>query len=703
MASDGSITIECLADTNKFDKQMSELNKKINEAEKENKIKMSVSEKAKRDLDNYKQKIYEVEQEYEKLSAQKEKMDAILEKQSGGLLLTPNEFTEIQNYEEIAKKTEKIGNNLDKMYSKQDTLSQKVQSTNFAFEKSTDKVNTLKNKLNQVKLDKSKTGISEFEKGIDKVGNSLKSAVKSVGRVALAIFGIRGAITALRQASNIIGQYDEQYAANLEYIRYALAMAVKPVLEYIVGLLAKALQYVNYIASAWFGITGGIFKSADAFKSAKNSLGGMSKSAKELKNTLSGFDEIDKLTDNSSADGGIASAGGVAPNIDLTGIQGEVPSWLKWIANNKDIILTVLGGIAGFITAIKLGLGGIKALGIGVMIAGIIYTIEALLKYLKEPSWENFGKIITGIGTAILGLGIIIHGVPAIVAGAIAIIIGIIVSNWEKIKEWLEIAKNKVFEFGDKISKFFIDNFGILGTAFALMVTYISGILGGLIENFKNAWNNIFSGFKNILDGIIKIFKGDFWEGLKQIAQGVIQIFTGMWQTVYGSFKAIWDAIVRTFNKGGEIFKGMTEGISGVFKNIVNKIIDGINWVISIPFNKINQMLNTIKNFSIMGAKPFENAWGTNPLSVPKIPRLKTGGIINYPNKGVGIGGMAIGGESGIEGVIPLTDSQAMEILGETIGKYITINATINNNMDGKLISRQIQKITQQRAFAGNL
>ena len=86
MASDGSITIECLADTNKFDKQMSELNKKINEAEKENKIKMSVSEKAKRDLDNYKQKIYEVEQEYEKLSAQKEKMDAILEKQSGGLL-----------------------------------------------------------------------------------------------------------------------------------------------------------------------------------------------------------------------------------------------------------------------------------------------------------------------------------------------------------------------------------------------------------------------------------------------------------------------------------------------------------------------------------------------------------------------------------------------------------------------------------------
>ena len=52
---------------------------------------------------------------------------------------------------------------------------------------------------------------------------------------------------------------------------------------------------------------------------------------------------------------------------------------------------------------------------------------------------------------------------------------------------------------------------------------------------------------------------------------------------------------------------------------------------------------------------------------------------------------------------MPLTNAQQMELLGESIGRYITLNATINNNMDGRLISRQVQKITQQRAFAGNL
>lgn len=65
--------------------------------------------------------------------------------------------------------------------------------------------------------------------------------------------------------------------------------------------------------------------------------------------------------------------------------------------------------------------------------------------------------------------------------------------------------------------------------------------------------------------------------------------------------------------------------------------------------------------------------------------------------------GGAIGGESGAEGVIPLTDSQAMERLGEAIGKYITINANIVNNMNGRTISRQLKKIQTNQNFAYNL
>jgi hypothetical protein len=84
-----------------------------------------------------------------------------------------------------------------------------------------------------------------------------------------------------------------------------------------------------------------------------------------------------------------------------------------------------------------------------------------------------------------------------------------------------------------------------------------------------------------------------------------------------------------------------------------------------------------------------------------KIPYLATGGIINNPGIGVPLG-MARGGEAGAEGVIPLTDTQAMETLGATIGKYITINANITNTMNGRVISRELQKINTNNDFAMN-
>ena len=59
-------------------------------------------------------------------------------------------------------------------------------------------------------------------------------------------------------------------------------------------------------------------------------------------------------------------------------------------------------------------------------------------------------------------------------------------------------------------------------------------------------------------------------------------------------------------------------------------------------------------------------------------------------------------GERGAEGVIPLTDSQAMETLGEAIGRYININATVINKMNGRTISRELKKIISNQDFAYN-
>ena len=90
--------------------------------------------------------------------------------------------------------------------------------------------------------------------------------------------------------------------------------------------------------------------------------------------------------------------------------------------------------------------------------------------------------------------------------------------------------------------------------------------------------------------------------------------------------------------------------------------------------------------------------WGFN---IPQIPKLAVGGIVNMPSRGVPIGG-AIAGEAGAEGVIPLTDSQAMETLGQAIGKYINISATVPVYVGNRQIAREIKKINAENDFAFN-
>ena len=43
-----------------------------------------------------------------------------------------------------------------------------------------------------------------------------------------------------------------------------------------------------------------------------------------------------------------------------------------------------------------------------------------------------------------------------------------------------------------------------------------------------------------------------------------------------------------------------------------------------------------------------------------------------------------------------------MATLGREIGKWITINANIENRMNGRLISRQLQTIQNEQNFAYN-
>lgn len=668
---DGWITIGTKLATDKFDKQITDLEKKIKNEEEKTQLKLKAKLQAEDELKRHKQAIFEVEKEYERTSKQVEHLQNLMSKQASGISLTPQEFTDLQGSKQIIAENDKIGSQLDKMYEKEVKLNNAVDSTSLAYSQIQRNVSDYKAKIESVKLQKQQAQVNEIKKGFDSVGNSVSSSIKHIGRLALGVLSVASAYRLMSSASSTLGQYDEQYATNLEYIRYLLAQVLAPALKYIVNLAGTLLSYLNYIAQAWFNVTLFSKNSAKNFAKAQ---GSTSKIKKDLQSTP--FDEMNILQDTSSSGGG----GGVEPSIDPSMLAGEVPDWLQFIVDHKDEILAVMAGVAVGLELWKLGLKGIKALGIGVLIGGIVYAVKSLMEYLEDPTFTNLGKFIQGIGVAVLGLAIIIGNLPLAVVAAIVLIWGTIVKYWEQIKSFLQKGIDWLFSKSDWIRQMFGD---VVGDIYDNFVGGLQDILNWLDSTMKGIKAN----FNEIISFIKNVFAGN-WQGAWQ---NIKNIFSNIWEGMKNTVKTIFSLISKmAINIGKTV--GAT--ISGAFKAVVNGVLWAIENILNTPIKTVNRLIGVINKV------PGINLGYLNTFN---LPRLAKGTILNAPGRGVPVaGGTALAGEAGREAYLPLSDTQLLEELGSTIGKYITINANITNSMNGRVISRQLQRIQNDSNFAYN-
>ena len=234
-----------------------------------------------------------------------------------------------------------------------------------------------------------------------------------------------------------------------------------------------------------------------------------------------------------------------------------------------------------------------------------------------------------------------------------------------------------------------------------------------LWDAIKVVWDGLVAFGKWLWDGIVYIFThlqdiiGAIGDIIGHIIQFIIDLFVGAIKKIIEGFVFIGNKIKDVFNGVVDFFKKIISTIIGLFKEIgakagnvigsafksvINAVLKSMENILNTPIKSINSLIKTINKVP-----------GINlgKLTTFKLPRLAKGGIVNMPGRGIPVGS-AIGGEHGAEGVIPLTDSQQMALLGEAIGKYITINANITNTMNGRVISRELQKINNESDFAFN-
>lgn len=382
-------------------------------------------------------------------------------------------------------------------------------------------------------------------------------------------------------------------------------------------------------------------------------------------------------------------------------------------------------GLENFETQAKNSSGGIKT-SIAVMKSRITQGISEIIDKIGA---ENIADAFVNIGNAIKEALIIVAGVVnfvvqnwdiigpilAAVAGAIAAItvaqIAMNIALWASPITWIIagiaaiVAGLTAFftmtDTGRGIIKGFGDFVGGVFNAIGTVVKTVFDVIAGIVKFYVDAYINIFKTIGTVVSGI--------WEGMVAGAKAVWDFITGLFGNLasfFGSiFSTAWNAVKAVFSAGGAIFKGIAEGIFNVFRGVVNGLISGINFVVAIPFNAINGVLNGLRGINILGIQPF--GWLPS-IGVPQIPYLATGGIVP-DTKG---GRLIVAGDGGEdEWVVPeskmasLIDQMNARGAGNiTVNVYGTFaTSTSEQRKVAEVIAQRIQEIQKSRLEGANI
>lgn len=401
------------------------------------------------------------------------------------------------------------------------------------------------------------------------IGSRLKGLLARIGRVAMTR-AIRGAIKAVTQAvkegttalyewagvaGNSFKGTMDSIATSTNYLRNSFAAmisplldAVAPALDYIIDKCVDVINVFNQLIAILTGA--GTWRKAEkvatgygkAASGAAGSTGDANKAAKELKRTLLGFDEINRLddADKSSGSGG-GGGGGGGSGSGSTGLEfseqqitssvADMATKLKEAWDKADF--TEIGNTIGE----KIGGAMLKVpwtTKIQPTVAKLAKSFGTLLNGLLDYNgsggkkmWDGIAyTVYNGINTAILGYVTFFNtvswtGIGEGIGAAVQRTLSKI--NWDGLANALSAFPNSVIDAIDGFCKRFTeDDFYEAGrnigrtvakalinikwdTLFSDGVKIAKGILkaiNGALESFGEKWGEIKEG---ILDGIKKI------------------------------------------------------------------------------------------------------------------------------------------------------------------------------------------------------
>ena len=304
---------------------------------------------------------------------------------------------------------------------------------------------------------------------------------------------------------------------------------------------------------------------------------------------------------------------------------------VKWVSENKDLILALAAGILTAVAAYK-------AYKLAVTSYNAVMGVYKVVTAASATGTFTLAGAMTALNLPVLAV------VAAI--GAVVAIVILLVKNWDKVKAAALAVWGKIQGVWSTVAGWFNDYvITPLVNFFSPIIETISGIFQGCWIIIQAVWKAVSTWFND------------------NVIQPLIGFFAPIIETIGGFFSGLWDRIVEIWSAVGAWFneyvvtpinnafqavsdfaKGIFNGLISIVEGLINRVISGINGLIG----GFSSVVGVAADF--LGID-----WGgIAELPMVSLPRLATGGIATAPT-------LAMIGEGGEpEAVMPLSKLAAL-------------------------------------------
>lgn len=571
---------------------------------------------------------YEIDETTRKLDVANIKMSEL---RGAGLAFTMGSDT--AQYQQLALHLSDATERLAYMQAQAARTEQRAHGIGAAFRKVGTAIGTAAKTLGGAVVGGLKKALSATKKLITSnkmYGKSFNKIGSMLGRVSLGLLGVRAVYGILRKAVSAYMEANQGLANQLSSCWTSLGNLLGPLITKIINLVSTAIAYVTAFLKL-LGITG---------SAASDAVEGAGGAAEKAQKSLTGFDEINALQDNSSGGGGGGGASSSAlPEVTL-------PDWTQLMIDQIKA-----GNWAGAATTLTTELNAMVAsvdwAGVGNKIG---YYLDGALTFLATAIL-TFDWIALGSDLATSLNGIISNvdwgNLAVILASKLIILLQTLTGFFETldgaefgnaIHEFITGGINAVDWVGATgrlaaaISDFIMAiDFGQLGTdlsdGFKTMLNSITSAvvnfdwrgLGSQIADFINGidWGGIIADtatmIGEVLSGALDLLIGftedldwaklgnDLWNGLVSLVTNIdwgsliSQAFQllgaalgGATQLIWTILQNLWDLLVQAWDgtksyftehinaAGGDIIQGLWNGICEALANVGTWIVENI-------------------------------------------------------------------------------------------------------------------------------